>query len=154
MMGPVARNAAESDDFLQGVFVALVAGWDRYEIRSDGNLLALATEIARNCIRDEVRRRRERAFSAFSASGIIPSSDGSALSSRMPAEDKEAHQALAEAIERLSDVQRQVIELRHLEQLSFADIGERMSRSENAVQLLHMRALSALGAQLRDGSAD
>src|SRR5690606_17052340 len=51
---------------------------------------------------------------------------------------------LAEALGRLPEDYREVIVLRHLEGLPFAEVGARMGRSENSVQKLWLRALTGL----------
>jgi len=51
---------------------------------------------------------------------------------------------LANALEQLPDDYRQVIMLRHLEGLSFADVAERMNRTVASVQNLWVRALKRM----------
>jgi RNA polymerase sigma-70 factor (ECF subfamily) len=51
---------------------------------------------------------------------------------------------LAEAIAQLSADHREVIVLRNLQGLSFAEIAERLGRSRPAVQMLWMRAIESL----------
>jgi RNA polymerase sigma-70 factor (ECF subfamily) len=51
---------------------------------------------------------------------------------------------LAQALDRLPADYREVIVLRHLEQLSFADVSAKMNRSGDSVQKLWVRALKAL----------
>jgi RNA polymerase sigma-70 factor (ECF subfamily) len=51
---------------------------------------------------------------------------------------------LADALDRLPDDYREVIVLRHLEELPFVEVGKRMGRSEDAVQKLWVRALARL----------
>jgi RNA polymerase sigma-70 factor (ECF subfamily) len=51
---------------------------------------------------------------------------------------------LADAIAQLSPDHREVIVLRNLQGLSFADIAERLGRSRPAVQMLWMRAIESL----------
>lgn len=61
---------------------------------------------------------------------------------------------LEEAIASLSDEYREVILLRQFEERSFAEIGERMSRSPDAARMLLTRAMAALSvamSQLGDG---
>ena len=48
------------------------------------------------------------------------------------------------ALERLPVAYREVIVLRHLEALPFAQVAERMGRSEDSVQKLWVRALANL----------
>ena len=51
---------------------------------------------------------------------------------------------LAEALTKLPADYREVIILRHLEALSFLEVSQRMSRSEDSVQKLWVRALASL----------
>jgi RNA polymerase sigma-70 factor (ECF subfamily) len=60
----------------------------------------------------------------------------------------EAAQQLERALARLSDEHRQVIELRHREDLPFAEIGRRMHRSPDAARMLWSRAFEQLSREL------
>jgi RNA polymerase sigma-70 factor (ECF subfamily) len=51
---------------------------------------------------------------------------------------------VADAVTRLPDTYREVIVLRHLEDLAFAEVAQRMGRSEESVKKLWVRALAAL----------
>jgi RNA polymerase sigma-70 factor (ECF subfamily) len=51
---------------------------------------------------------------------------------------------LADALGELSEDYREVIILRHLEALPFAEVAKRMNRSEDSVQKLWVRSLAAL----------
>lgn len=61
---------------------------------------------------------------------------------------------LAVALEQLSAEYRAVLILRHLDGLSFADISERMSRSEGAVRMLWVRALAELRQRMNSAESD
>jgi RNA polymerase sigma-70 factor (ECF subfamily) len=143
MMGPAARNAAESIDFLQEVMVDIVAKLDGFEVRDAQSFLRWGVRIARNRIVDAVRRQHEQAVASFSAElrGLMASG---ASPSQEAAQRSEAEH-LIELLERLPEHYRQVLELRHFEGRGFRAIGMQMGRSENAVQLLHAQALTALG---------
>jgi RNA polymerase sigma-70 factor (ECF subfamily) len=56
--------------------------------------------------------------------------------------------ALQKALERLPEDYRQVIALRHQEQLTFDEIGQRLQRTGNAARLLWLRAIERLQAEL------
>ncbi|MFO1050837.1 MAG: sigma-70 family RNA polymerase sigma factor [Planctomycetota bacterium] len=151
MMGSDARRVADSSDFLQGLFLEMARDFDRRGPMDEAGFLRWATAIARNNIRDEVRRRRETALDRFASSLDWRPALGDA-SSTAPLdriERREQVELLVEALTRLSEDHQQVIELRHFEGLSFAELGRRMGRSENAVQILHTRALVRLGEILR-----
>jgi RNA polymerase sigma-70 factor (ECF subfamily) len=51
---------------------------------------------------------------------------------------------LADALDHLPEHYREVIVLRHLEDLPFAEVARRMGRSEDSVQKLWLRALASL----------
>ena len=55
---------------------------------------------------------------------------------------------LADALANLPEDYREVIILRHLEALPFAQVAERMGRSEDSVQKLWVRSLAALRRSL------
>ncbi|MGC4034035.1 MAG: sigma-70 family RNA polymerase sigma factor [Tepidisphaeraceae bacterium] len=59
---------------------------------------------------------------------------------------------LADAMSRLPEDYREVIILRHLEGLGFAEVAARMERSEDSVQKLWVRALAKLKTALSDES--
>ncbi|MBK8977481.1 MAG: sigma-70 family RNA polymerase sigma factor [Planctomycetes bacterium] len=150
MLGPDARRSAESSDFVQGVFVDVLRDLGRLGSVDERSFLRWATRIARNNILDATRRRHERALSAF-ASSFDVAGEGGAASPVDAAAHREQIERLVDALTALRPDDRAVLELRHFEGLGFAEIGSRMGRSENAVQLLHTRALIRLGALLRDG---
>jgi len=59
---------------------------------------------------------------------------------------------LADALDRLPPDYREVIILRHLESLPFAEVASRMGRSEDSVQKLWVRALASLRKSMDGGS--
>jgi len=71
-------------------------------------------------------------------------------SARGQAIRRERDLALNQAVEGLPQVERQVIEWRNYERLSFAAIGERLGRSEEAARKIWTRALLKVRALLKD----
>lgn len=59
---------------------------------------------------------------------------------------------LADALDKLPPDYREVIILRHLEALPFAEVAGRMGRSEDSVQKLWVRALASLRRSMDGGS--
>jgi len=150
MMGERARLAAESSDFLQETLLDVARGFDAAAIETEAQLLRWMTEVARNNIRDEVRRARERRFDTFSSLLVEDGSPPSGASPAGAAVRREELHRLAECLEELPQDHRRVLELRHFEGQSFEEVARHMGRSANAVQLLHTRALVRLGALLGD----
>lgn len=64
---------------------------------------------------------------------------------------KERSRLLADALGRLPDDYREVLILRHLEGLDFAEVGQRMNRSAGAVRILWTRGLKKLREELQKG---
>ena len=151
MMGDQARRSAESIDFLQDVFVELIEDVGRVEVSDERGLLRWLTAIARNNIRDSVRRRRERALESLSASGLVRAAQDPRSPS--PPSVATAHEELSDIVDALAELaedHRSVIELRDLKGLSFVEVGRRMGRSEGAAQALHTRAMVRLGRRFRE----
>jgi RNA polymerase sigma-70 factor (ECF subfamily) len=109
--------------------------------------------IAENEIRDQRdyhgRKRRDAAREAGIENGL------DALEGRIRSQtsrlvlDEELGQ-LERALDALEQDHREVILLRKLEELSFAEIGERMNRSPDACRMLLARAMTALTLRMRD----
>lgn len=146
MMGEAARRQADSGDFLQALFVQILQGLETFEPRDEVSFRRWAVQIARNGIRQEVRKKREQSIESFARSRL---GDADTSTPSRNAEQQEEVQRLVEALDVLSDDQRRVIELRHFDRESFAEIGRIMNRSANAVQLLHARAAIRLGEIVR-----
>lgn len=65
-----------------------------------------------------------------------------------PDTDLEQRAMLFQAVERLPDVQRRVIELRYVEDRSLLEVAEALGKTEGAVKQLQKRALERLRAEL------
>ena len=146
LLGCQARRWADSGDFVHEVFVDFLRDFERFEPRDDQSLIRWLTAIARNTIRDELRRRREASIdSLLAAENREPRVLGRERSPPSEADRNDQIERIRTLLGRLSADHRHVVELRHFAGLSFAEIGRRLGRSENAVQLLHARALCRLG---------
>ncbi len=143
LMGPAARRVAESEDFLQQTILEAARDIDRCRARTHPGFLAWLTEIARHNIHDELRRDREQAVSQLSQ--ILHDSADTPDRAAVVAEDMHR---LAAAIEELPRDYQHVLELRQFECQRFTEIALQMGRTENAVQILHSRAITKLGALL------
>tara|TARA_R110002072_G_scaffold302499_1_gene485940 strand:+ start:116763 stop:117218 length:456 start_codon:yes stop_codon:yes gene_type:complete len=150
MMGPKARDAAESIDFLQNVFLVALKNLDQLRELDDAAKLRWLTATARNRIRQSARKEREQAIDSLTASlsKLHPATSSADAPPRV-AGTLEQVDRLVDVLELLSDDHQKVIELRDFEGLSFHEIGERLGRTHSAVQMLHARALLALAKGLK-----
>jgi RNA polymerase sigma factor (sigma-70 family) len=146
MLGPDARRHAESVDYVQGVFAKVLERLESAPFEDEDHVLRWMTAVARNDIRDHAGKRRVRAFESLSESV-----DAHALAdSRTPSPVSQAERddratRLIECLERLSDDERAVIELRTFDGETFAAIGARLGWSDDRARLTHLRAMARLG---------
>ncbi len=98
-----------------------------------------ARDLDREQSFEELLNRSSNLASLIASSGTTPSA---------AVERRDMCLVLAEAMSELSDLHREVIALRNLEELSWADIAVRMRRSPDAVRMLWIRALKRLRPQI------
>jgi RNA polymerase sigma-70 factor (ECF subfamily) len=157
-IGRRLQNKVEPADLVQDTFLEAHRHFPRFRGRTEGEFVSWLRRILAgtfaNLLRHylgtrqrdprlerdlvaELDRSSQELDAAFVAKGSSPS-QGAAR--------REQAVLLADALERLPPDYREVIVLRHLEGLPFADVAQRMGRSQDAVKKLWPRAL----ARLRD----
>ena len=149
-LGAGLRDRLESRDILQAALLRSFEKLDSFHNERSASFMAWLARIAENEIRDQAdfhgRERRDVGQEApLEAAAAVPQPVRSALSQALLAEQNER---LERALETLSAEQREVILLRKLEELSFAEVGERMARSADAARMLFARAMAALTLKL------
>jgi RNA polymerase sigma-70 factor (ECF subfamily) len=155
-MGTELRGKLESMDLVQDAFVAALKGLDRFEYRDEGDFLRWMSKIAENRIRDNLKRlhadkrdiRREVPVeNHVSTTGDncprmpepIRTTTPSVIISVSEELDK-----LENAMNLLKPQYREVIVLNQIEGLSLKKIGDRLSKSPDAVRMLVARAMASL----------
>jgi RNA polymerase sigma-70 factor (ECF subfamily) len=136
-----ASSRAEAEDITSEVFEHALTNLRKFEWRGVP-LLAWLFRIAANALADRWRR------DARDSHEPLPD-----LPSGREAEEIERRAMIFQVVDRLPDVQRQVIEMRFVEQKSIREIAAALDRSEGAVKQLQLRALENLRKYLegRDG---
>jgi RNA polymerase sigma-70 factor (ECF subfamily) len=124
-----------------------------------GLALGRLAQLYRRHVRSQKRsiEREERRFSALPEDSVRelaerPAGRGSSPSARLRHED--LRRRLRAALDRLGERDREVIVLRHLEQLPVRDIAAILGISEGAVKVRHVRALERLRGLLGEQSED
>lgn len=138
-------NPHDAEDLTARVFFRAMAHIPNYTERGvpfQAWLYRIAHNLVANWHRDRGRRK------------IIPLDDFivSSLRSDTPdkhAEDNEEREYLLAAIRRLPEERQQLIILKFIEQLSNAEIGDIMERTEGAIKSLYHRTLIALRDDLQ-----
>jgi RNA polymerase sigma-70 factor (ECF subfamily) len=135
----ILRDAHEAEDATQTVFIKLMSVIHKYEPR-EVPFTAWILKVARNVAIDSLRQRRP-----------VPCEE--IIESWRPANDvsHDRRRGLTQALETLTEEQRDVVVLRHLVGLSPGEIAHRMGRTESSIHGLHHRARRALRRELIRG---
>jgi RNA polymerase sigma-70 factor, ECF subfamily len=123
---------AEAEDITSDVFERALTNLSRFEWRGVP-FVAWLYRIAANALAD---RRRQTARDSSEPPPDVPDARES--------EEIERRTMLSELVDRLPDAQRQVIEMRFVEEKSIREIAAALDRSEGAVKQLQLRALQNL----------
>lgn len=159
-IGRRLQGKVDPSDVVQETFLEAHRQIANFRGNSEGELVAwlrriLAGQIALTLRRflgtkgRDLKLERELAAQIDQSSEIL---DGGLVASNSTpsqhASRREQALLLADALDRLPEDYREVIILRHLEGLSFAEVSQRMGRSEDSVQKLWVRALANLRRSL------
>jgi RNA polymerase sigma-70 factor (ECF subfamily) len=154
-LGDQLQAKAGASDLVQETFVEACQNFTQFQGNAD-QLMAWLREILlhrlaklhrryRRTEKRNVARERSEEATDHAWQQLFDSDATSPSEHAVRAEDRELLEA---ALERLSEVHRQVLALRHQENLTFAEIGERMGRSDNAARMLWWRAFERLAGEL------
>jgi RNA polymerase sigma-70 factor (ECF subfamily) len=142
-------NAHDAEDLTARVFQRALTGLDRYTSRGlpfSAWLYRIAHNLVANWHRDQGRRTHLPLHE-------VGGQELRGLSAEAPehlAESQEERETLMRAIRRLPGERQQLLILKFVEQLSNAEIGVVLGRSEGAVKSLYHRTLLALRDELSD----
>ena len=152
-MGRSLRAKLESRDILQATLLKSFQQIRELRGADSASLMAWLARIAENEIRDQAdfhgRRRRDAAREAAldDEAVQVAAQMRSPLSGAILTEQAERLEA---AIETLAPDHREIILLRKFEERPFADIAQRLGRSEDACRMLLARAMAALTIKLAE----
>jgi RNA polymerase sigma-70 factor (ECF subfamily) len=152
------RAKADASDLVQETLLEAHRDFDRFDGHSEGEWFTWLRRILSHNAADVARRfgmaakrdlRREVRFADGAASefdsrpfALEPVAADATPSEQLVIADDQLR--LAEAICQLPADYREVILLRNIQRLPFADVAERMGRSRPAVQMLWTRAIKRL----------
>jgi RNA polymerase sigma-70 factor (ECF subfamily) len=158
-LDPELRAKGGASDLVQETFLEAHRDFAQFHGASVDDLRAWLRRLLLNNVANFTRDYRQRAKrevgrevplegcgsshergAGLAADGISPSGEAVA---------HEQAEALARAMKALPPDYRQVLALRHEEQLTFEDIGQRMQRTANAARMLWLRAVERLQKEMR-----
>ena len=138
-------QGAAAEDITQEVFLKALNSLHRFKFTGPP-FTAWLFRIAHNLVID--RARHHKAAAAATSGPPAPLDNALTIAGGQNVEEQAMAsldvEALREALERVTRLQRQVIELRFLAGLSLAETAAVMGRNENAIKALQHSALGAL----------
>ncbi len=149
------RGKADPSDLVQDALLKASLRFGQFRGASDAELAGWLRQILARGLADFVRRYRtggrragreqsldELLDRSSQAMGRIVAAGGPSPSAS--AERRDLGVVLSDALAQLSEDQREVIVLHHLEGLGWDEVGRRMGRTAGAVRMLWTRALKQL----------
>ena len=158
------QSRLDASDVVQETFLAAHRDFARFRGLTEAELVAWLRQVLAARLADQVRRhlrarRRDARLERRLADELDRSSQAleRQLAARQSTPSNQAARReravlLAEALKALPADYEEVIVLRHLEGLSFAEVAGRMGRSVDSVEKLWVRALARLRRALGDAS--
>jgi len=145
----------EAEDLTAQTFERALAGIGRYEERG-APFSAWLLRIAAHAAADRARRTAHAPLVAATARTVedVAAAEGTVADVLDDVEQWELASWLGGHLAALPPDHRQVVRLRFYEGCSFAEVAERMGRSEGAAKQMLWRALGALRARLRAEERD
>lgn len=156
------RSKGGASDLVQQTFLDAQRRFERFEGESEKALLAWLRQILLHNLAHFQRRyratgKRDLGREAPLAGEASSTDGGENLATQTPSPSeqftaREEAEAVQQAVERLSEEHRQVLALRHQEQLTFEEIGRRLGRSTSGARTLWLRAVERLNEELGKSS--
>lgn len=139
------RNDVDiAQDLTEQTFLRALEAIHRYE-RRGVPFLAWLLRIARNLYLNDQRVQRNNSSIRRNRNGDVIASPESFCEAKLDGEE------VRRAVQALDGDQRQVIVLRFMDGLSYADVARVLGKSVGAVRVAQYRALRALRRSLEDG---
>jgi RNA polymerase sigma-70 factor, ECF subfamily len=137
-MSPTLRAKIDPEDMAQEILMALHKAIDDFEGDPGPAFRGWLFRVAENRIRDAAKHWNAAKRKTITRRPFTQTSPSGA------AARKEAVTRLREAMDKLPEDYRRVIQLRRLEERDTDEVAELMERTENAIRILYFRAVRAL----------
>ena len=155
-MNKELRSKLESMDLAQDVLIHALRGLGDFTYKNEGDFIRWLSKIAQNALRDNLDKlhadkrnvRKELPLDGYRSTtngrfvgspGPIDITTPSMIMSR-----REDLAKLEKAIDMVKPEYREVIVLTKIEGLSYREIGDRLTKSDDAVRMLLSRAMASL----------
>lgn len=151
------RPKCGASDLVQNALLEGQKDFARFVGESEDDLLKWLRRILRNNLIDEARKYLAAAGRDVRRERTLDDDHGGTIREGLPARHAtplealvgfEKRAALEAGLDRLPDEFRRAIHLRHVEEMTFAQIGEALGKSEEAARKVWFRALARLRQEL------
>lgn len=143
-------SAEMAEEITQSVFATIATKLTAGDYTEQGRFEAWLFRVAMNRVRDEMRRQKRQA-SPMDASSFALDAAPETGGQRASVEELDS---LRGAMEKLSDADREIVELRHHAQLSFKQIADLLGEPMGTLLARHHRALKKLRDIIGTGSGE
>ena len=165
-MSPLLRGRVDAEDVLQEAFIAATQRLHHFAAAPSVALfvwvrsvvLQTLTDVHRHHLgvqkRDPKREVRlgDRAYTQTTSASIILQLEGDLTSPSQAAARADAHGLALRAIEQMDATDREVLALRHFEELTNKEVADVLRIEQKAASIRYVRALKRLKALLADVS--
>ena len=146
-MGSSLQNRVDPEDVLQNTMLKAFEKIDQFDGNGPTTLLGWMAIIAHHEMRDQARfhqrgKRDNRQNTAIATKHRFLADKVRSQTSALVL--KEEWRILEDALNQLESDHKEIVVMRKLQELSFAEIGERMGRSPDACRMLLARAMTKL----------
>ncbi len=133
----LSRHPAAVEDLVSETFLSAIQSIQAYDAKR-GNVYGWLVGIARNKLRDHLRRTAREGDVAWNDADVAASEEmGNPEANLIRAETRDA---VIRALDALADEERLVLEWKYVESLSVRDIAERLGRTAKAIEAILYRA--------------
>jgi len=151
-LGPQLRRRLESRDILQATLLKAFQGIERFQGSGSRSMMAWLGTIAQAEICDQADyygRQKRDAGRETTLDAKLERVAGQVRTETSRLRLQADGERLERALDALGEAHREVILLRSFEELSFAEVGERLGKSPDAARMLYARAMTALTLAMR-----
>lgn len=139
------RSSELAEEITQSVFVTIATKLSQSEYTEKGRFESWLFRVAMNRIRDEARRVKRHA-TPTDPEAVSAMADRSRMGGEVLPDEESIQQIarLREALDQLSEADREIIELRHHGQMSFQQLSDMLNEPVGTLLARHHRALRKL----------
>ena len=126
----IVRDKVVAEDILQDTFIRIVRSIQGRGYNEEGRFLPWAVTVARNLCLDYKRKAKGSRFLSYDLlQSDLSSRESTSIKCRIS--ENQLHQQIELILNKLPEVQRDVIKYRHYEEMSFKEISSAMGTNVN-----------------------